>query len=128
MESLENWWLDFCKCLLVGELSEPADKKLLNSITSAVVNLINRIRKSTTVEEEAWIKLLLSCYGHLTCHQFVRGLMKILKTTPRSPLVTEIRGYLKTVQPELNRFKDAKRNPVILVLDKASNIRFIDKV
>lgn len=125
VDSLENWWLDFSKCLLIGELSDPIDLKLLNHTTSAVVDRLRKMKKNITVDEEAWIRLLISCYGTRGDRQFIRGLLKVLNTTARSPLVTELLGYLKTVQPELEKFKNAKRNPVILVLDKVSIMFFL---
>ena len=122
VNSLENWWLDFCKCLLIGELSNSTDINLLNRTTSAVVDLLKRMKRTITSDEEAWIRLLISCFGYLSRQQFVRGLLKILKTTVRSPIMTEVLSFFKTVQSDIEKFKTAKRNPVILVLDKVGQI------
>lgn len=118
VDSLENWWLDFCKCLLLGELCDAADVLLLNRVTSSVIDLMKKMKRNVTVDEETWIKLLISCHSYLSRQQFVRGLLKILNTVVRNPLITELVGYFKTLQPELEKLKNAKRNPVILVLDK----------
>jgi hypothetical protein len=48
--------------------------------------------------------------------------LKILKTTVRSPIMTEVLSFFKTVQSDIEKFKTAKRNPVILVLDKVGQI------
>ena len=120
MNSLENWWLDYNKSLVIGELSDSADIKILNHATSTVVDILKKMKKIMTVDEEAWMRLLISSYGHRSDRQFIRGLSKILNTSAKSPLITELLGYLKTIQPQLEKLQNAKRNPVILVLDKVS--------
>jgi len=108
--------------LLLGELSDPTDMKLLNRTTSSVVDLLKKMKRIVTSDEEAWIRLLISCFCYLNRQQFVRGLLKILNTTVRSPLMNELLGFFKTVQPDLEKLKTAKRNPVILVLDKVGQL------
>jgi hypothetical protein len=122
VNSLENWWLGFWKCLLIGELSDPTDKKLLNHTTSSVVDLLKKMKRILTSDEEAWIRLLISCFCYLNHQQLVRGLLKILNTTVRSPIMQEVLSLFKNVQPDLEKFKTAKRNPVILVLDKVGQL------
>ncbi len=122
VNSLENWWLGFYKCLLIGELSDPTDIKLLNHTTSSVVDLLKKMKRILTSDEEAWIRLLISCFCYLNHQQFVRSLLKILNTTVRSPIMHEVLSLFKTVQPDLEKFKTAKRNPVILVLDKVGQL------
>ncbi|XP_046446158.1 separase-like [Daphnia pulex] len=118
VNSLENWWLGFWKCLLIGELSDPTDIKLLSHTTSSVVDLLKKMKRILTSDEEASIRLLISCFCYLNHQQLVRGLLKILNTTVRSPIMQEVLSLFKNVQPDLEKFKTAKRNPVILVLDK----------
>lgn len=120
VDSLENWWFDFSKCLLVGELCDLNDVKLLNCVTSNIVGLLKKLKRSISLEEESWIKLLVSCHCYLSHQQLVRGLMKVLNVTARNPLLVEVLNFFKSVESQLENFKNAKRNPVILVLDKVT--------
>jgi len=118
VNSLENWWLGFNKCLLVGELKDEPDINLLNQLTTHVARLVKSSKGSISKEQEQWICQLLSSFSHLTRVHLIRGLSQSLNEPPCSQLLTEILKYLTTVETDLNQLKNARRNPVILVLDK----------
>ena len=118
VNSLENWWLGYFKCILVGELKEPSDINILNRVTSSLTKLVKRLKGTITQVQEHWIRLILSSYGHLNRHQLIRGIAKSLGIPPRSGAMSDILKYLNTVDEDLNHLKNAKRNPVIFVLDK----------
>ena len=118
VDSLENWWLDFYKCLLIGKLSDPRDAQFLKSTTTAVGKIVKKLNRTVSSEEEALLELLISSYGYLTHQQLIYGLQKSLSLNGRAPENTEILNYLRKMEPELEKLKEAKRNPVILVLDK----------
>jgi len=123
VDSLENWWLDYRKCFLIGDLVEPSDTKLLNRITASSSDLLKKVLKRSLTEcEEMWVELLISSYGFMNQTQLVRGITKTFNiSTSKSPVVTELIAHLKTVQSDLEHLKLAKRNPVILVLDKVKD-------
>ena len=123
MDSLENWWLDYRKCLLIGDLVEPSDTKLLKRITASSSDLLKKVLKRSLTEcEEMWVELLISSYGFMNQTQLIRGITKTFNiSTSKSPVVTELMAHLKTVQSDLEHLKLAKRNPVILVLDKVKD-------
>jgi len=123
VDSLENGLLDFRKCLLIGDLAHPCDCKLLKRITASSSYLLKKVLKRNLSErEEMWVELLISSYGFMNQAQLVRGITKTFNiSTSKSPVVTELMAHLKTVQSDLEHLKLAKRNPVILVLDKVKD-------
>ena len=119
VSSLENWWLNYCKCLLIGELQDAADEQLLTVHTNSVIKLIEKTGKIVISErQETWIRLLVSCHSFLKPDQLIQGFTKILKLAPRSTTVKDIFYHLQSVKEDLKPLSVAKRNPVILVLDK----------
>lgn len=118
VDSLENWWLDFSKCLFIGDLSDPSDGKMLEDFTCAIVNIFKRHKKIVNDAEKTWLCLFLSSFCHLNHQQLLRGIMKTLNLSPRDKVLNDVQSYFRTIEQHLEKFKDAKRNPVILVLDK----------
>ena len=123
VSSLENWWLNYCKCLLIGELQDPADEQLLAVHTDTVLKMIEKTGKiSISERQETWIRLLISCHSFLKPDQIIQGFTKILKLGPKSTIVKDIFYHLQSIKDELKRLSTAKRNPVILILDKVYNL------
>jgi len=110
--------LDYSKCLLIGELSEPSDVKQLDAFTSAIVKIFKSHKRITSETEKAWLRLFLSCYCYLNHQQLMRGLLRTFNLNPRDKMVSDFQSYIRSIEQQLEKFKEAKRNPVILVLDK----------
>lgn len=98
---MENWWLDFNKCLLIGELAESADAKLLNRIISAMAVLVRESKRTVTEVEETWMRLLVSSYGYLNHAQVVRCIAKAFGVTARDLIVSKLVKFLSTVKEEM---------------------------
>lgn len=105
----------------MGKFSEVTDIQLVKSTTAVIVAILKKKNKIVTPEEEAMIELFISCHGNLSTEQLFCGIQKTLNLSARGSEVTEIASYLRKIEPELERLKIAKRNPVILVLDKVIN-------
>ena len=48
----------------------------------------------------------------------MRGLLRTFNLNPRDKMVSDFQSYIRSIEQQLEKFKEAKRNPVILVLDK----------
>ena len=117
---MEQWWLGYCKCLLIGELKEAHDIKQLDQHTHSVIKLIKKTRDDVNEKEETWIRLIISSYNHLSKQQLIRAISKRLVVPVRSAIVSDIIGYLSSVEGDLKNLSRAKRNPILLILDKVS--------
>jgi len=106
--------------LLIGELQEPDDIKLLDRHTSCVIELIKKTKKSISEKDETWIRLIISSYCHLKPEQLIQGFTKGLKLPARCSTVKDIYYYLtsSSVKEELKQMSKAKRSPIVLILDK----------
>lgn len=119
VDSLENWWLDFRKCLVIGELADSADVRTVNRVMASVTGVLKKMKKCMSESQETWMRLIINAYGYLNQAQLVRSIAKAFNvTSSKSPIVVELVACLKSVHSELDQLKTAKRNPVILVLDK----------
>ena len=122
VDSLENWWLDYRKCYLIGEPDDPADADLLNQLVSEALSVVKKTGRTPTSDEETSLRLLTSSHSFMTSAQVARGLMRIFGVPAKSDLVTDLLAYFRSAQIGLQHLKTVKRKPVFLVLDKVINI------
>lgn len=125
MDSLENWWLDFRKCYLMGEPDDPSDAYLLNRLVSEALSVVKETKRTPSSDEETSLRLLISSHSSMINAQVVRGVMNIFGVSAKSELVTNLLAYFRTVQTELQHLKAVKRKPVFLILDKVTKYLFI---
>ena len=123
---MENWWLSYCKCLLIGDLKFVDDINILDKIASAVVKLVKRLKGSVTAEQDRKIRLLLTSFGQLSRPLLIRDFAKFLNLLARSSIIRDILKYLNTVENDLIKLTRAARNPVILVLDRVRLQKYLD--
>ena len=104
---------------MIGELADPADIRVLNRIMASISDVLKKLKKCMNESQETWMRLLIGSYAYLNNAQLVRGIAKAFNiTSSKSPVIVELVSHLKTFQTELDLLKTAKRNAVILVLDK----------
>ena len=122
MDTMENKWLSYAKCLLFGR---PCNEKKMEEVNQAVISLTSRFFKHDAMFASSGRKLLLSrcleAIDKLNSTQLHKCLLHCLNGVEDnlSELIDEVRNLFPFAKDDIFSQKpDEPRHPVILILDK----------
>ena len=107
LQSMEDSWLGFQKCSLLGSFKREEDKTLVEQ----TLNDCFKSKPTKTIKE--YLRTLISASCYLSSDQLALGISEVFPKIERE----ELNDVVKIIKSKLDKLSDAPREPVILILD-----------